>query len=360
MARLELDHVDVWLGGQHILRDLSLTVEEGECLALLGPSGCGKTTTLRTVAGFVRPGAGEVRIAGQSIGRTPPNKRNVGIVFQDYALFPHMTVGQNVAYGLEMRRTPAAEIDVRVKEALALVRLADYVERYPTQLSGGQKQRVALARATVIRPDILLLDEPLGALDRKLRDTMQVELKQLQRRLGITTIIVTHDQEEALSLSDRIAVMFEGRLTALGTPESLYEGPPSVKVMEFLGASNTLEGTVERDGEHTAVACAAGVNLPVAWSHAAAGETVRLGIRPEHIALEAAEGAHTVPCTIEEVVYKGAAVDVFVNGPAAMRFHVNTVPARLHDAGLSRGDTVHLSLPARHLIKLSEHEGAHP
>jgi len=212
MARLKLDHVTVHLGGAEILRRLSLTVEDGECVALLGPSGCGKTTTLRTVAGFVDPSSGDVRIGGQSVLDMPPHKRNIGLVFQDFALFPHMTASENVAYGLEMRGLPREEIRQRVTEALDTVQLDHLAERWPSELSGGQRQRVALARAIVIRPDMLLLDEPLGALDRKLRDAMQVELKQLQRQLGITTIIVTHDQEEALSLANRVAVMFDGVL----------------------------------------------------------------------------------------------------------------------------------------------------
>lgn len=190
MAQLDIEEVEVRLGGRPVLENLSLAVEDGECLALLGPSGCGKTTTLRTVAGFLSPRHGDVRIGQTSVDGVPPNKRNVGIVFQDYALFPHMTVGENVAYGLEVRGLDRAEIVRRVGEALEQVRLPDFNNRYPQEMSGGQRQRVALARAIVVRPDILLLDEPLGALDRRLRDAMQVELKQLQREVGITTIIM--------------------------------------------------------------------------------------------------------------------------------------------------------------------------
>ncbi|MDX5359983.1 MAG: ABC transporter ATP-binding protein [Alphaproteobacteria bacterium] len=353
MARLELDRVNVWLGGNHVLQDLSLTVEEGECIALLGPSGCGKTTTLRTVAGFIRPDGGDVRVGGASIARMAPNKRNVGIVFQDYALFPHMTVAENVAYGLEMRGVAKAEREGRVAEALDLVRLGDFGARYPQQLSGGQKQRVALARAIVIRPDILLLDEPLGALDRKLRDAMQVELKQLQRSLGITTIIVTHDQEEALSLSDRIAVMFDGRLHALDAPDRLYEAPDSARVMDFLGAVNTLSGTAEAAGDSIAIACDCGTRLSAHIEGLRPGRAVTLGIRPEHIALlpaDAEAGENAVDAQVEEIVYKGAFADVIALTETGRRFHVRTEPARLADSGVKRDAAVRLHLPSRHLI----------
>ena len=231
MPGLELEGVNVWLGAQHVLKNIDLSVAQGECVALLGPSGCGKTTTLRTIAGFIVPQEGSVSIAGKSTKNLPPNKRNVGLVFQDYALFPHMTVSENVGYGLRMRKIDGTSRSEQVEQALAMVQLLHLKDRMPSQLSGGQRQRIALARALVIQPDILLLDEPLGALDRKLRDQMQVELKQLQKKLGITTIIVTHDQEEALSLADRVAVMFDGQIEEIGKPVNLYETPSSLKVM---------------------------------------------------------------------------------------------------------------------------------
>jgi ABC-type Fe3+/spermidine/putrescine transport system ATPase subunit len=229
MARLELDNVTVAYGSVTVLPGLSLAVAEGECIALLGPSGCGKTTTLRAVAGFVSPSAGQIRIGGRDVRERPPHKRNVGLVFQDYALFPHMTVSGNVAYGLQRRGVPKPEIATRVAQALAMVRLSSFGDRYPSALSGGQRQRVALARALVIEPDILLLDEPLGALDRKLRDEMQFELKTLQERLGVTCIIVTHDQEEALSLASRVALMFDGDIEEIGPPSQLYHRPGSAR-----------------------------------------------------------------------------------------------------------------------------------
>lgn len=345
MARLELKDVEIRLGERAILPNLNLTVEEGECLALLGPSGCGKTTTLRTVAGFLRPSQGSVMIGGKSVANVPTNKRNVGIVFQDYALFPHMSVSENVNFGLKARGIGGAEAKSRVAEALAQVRLSEFANRYPEQLSGGQRQRVALARAIVVRPDILLLDEPLGALDRRLRDSMQVELKQLQRDVGITTIIVTHDQEEALSLSDRIAVMFDGEITAIGSPSELYAKPSSLRVMDFLGDMNLIEGTVEGetlifDGER--------FKVPQSVN---SGEG-RFGIRPEHLCL-VDPGEAGVDCLIEEVVFKGPAVSVIAKTKGGMRLHVSILGANMQKRNLVRDYRVRISLPAEHLIALT-------
>jgi spermidine/putrescine transport system ATP-binding protein len=227
---------------------VNLTVRPGEFISLLGPSGCGKTTTLRMLAGFEEPTAGEMRISGQPIAGTPPHKRDVNTVFQAYALFPHMTVAENVAYGLRQRGVGKAEMGQRVAEALEMTKMRPLAERKPKQLSGGQQQRVALARALVNRPSVLLLDEPLGALDRKLREEMQIELKLLQSQLGITFIFVTHDQEEALSMSDRIAVMLDGRVEQLGDPYTIYEHPASAFVAGFIGQQNFFPGRVEPGG----------------------------------------------------------------------------------------------------------------
>lgn len=352
MAQLDIQNVDVLLGGRKVLQDLSLTVAEGECLALLGPSGCGKTTTLRTIAGFLAPSRGEVRIGGVAVGRTPPNKRNVGIVFQDYALFPHMTVGENVAYGLEVRGVAKDEIRRRVGEALDLVRLGDFTARYPQEMSGGQRQRVALARAIVVRPDVLLLDEPLGALDRRLRDAMQVELKQLQRSVGITTIIVTHDQEEALSLSDRVAVMFDGKIAAIGAPDELYEQPKREPVMEFLGEVNLIEGQVEPHGEDLRLVSGA-LNLPLPVGVGHPGAALRLGIRPEHIEL-GADGTGDLACIVEEVVFKGPTVSVLLSGIDGRRLTATVAAAQVADIGLARGHAVGLGFNARHLVPLDQ------
>jgi putative spermidine/putrescine transport system ATP-binding protein len=259
---------------------VDLHVGSGEFFTLLGPSGSGKTTTLRMIAGFERPDAGAVRLGGRDVTHVPPNARDVNTVFQDYALFPHMTVGENVAYGLKVKKTPRAERQRRVGEVLEMVRLEGYADRKPIQLSGGQRQRVALARAIVNRPQVLLLDEPLGALDLKLRQEMQVFLKALQSELGITFLYVTHDQEEALTMSDHLAVFNEGRIEQRGTPAEVYERPASEFVAGFVGTSNILE----RDGR-------------------------RLSVRPERIRLDG-EGE---PGTVAEVVFVGSFVRVHVD-----------------------------------------------
>ena len=313
MSGLELNGVNVWLGAQHILKNIDLSVAQGECVALLGPSGCGKTTTLRTIAGFIVPQEGSVSIAGKSTKNLPPNKRNVGLVFQDYALFPHMTVSENVGYGLRMRKIDGTSRSEQVEQALAMVQLLHLKDRMPSQLSGGQRQRIALARALVIQPDILLLDEPLGALDRKLRDQMQVELKQLQKKLGITTIIVTHDQEEALSLADRVAVMFDGQIEEIGKPVNLYETPSSLKVMEFLGSSNILSMVVNRhDASGATLSGYHHYSVHVAQCTFNVNERITAAIRPEHIQiLPIAEiASDTLEATTIECVYKGGLVEV--------------------------------------------------
>ena len=248
MAELGIRNLAKRYGDFYAVRDVSLEIADGEFLVLLGPSGCGKTTTLRMVAGFIEPSAGHVTLGGSDVTLLPPWKRNAGMVFQSYALFPHMTVAQNVAFGLEMRKLPKADIDKRVEEALALVRLGGYGARLPRQLSGGQQQRVALARALAIRPDVLLLDEPLSNLDAKLRQEVRVEIRELQRQLGLTTVMVTHDQEEALTMADRLVVMNEGSVCQVGSQRDLYERPATRFVAGFVGRSTFLAGTVEAPG----------------------------------------------------------------------------------------------------------------
>ncbi|MGE0735507.1 MAG: ABC transporter ATP-binding protein [Alphaproteobacteria bacterium] len=348
MARLELDRIDVVLGGNRILRAVSLDVADRECVALLGPSGCGKTTTLRAIAGFVGTAAGGIRIDGRDITGLPPHRRNLGLVFQDYALFPHMNVEKNIAYGLVMRGRDKAEIRSAVADVLRLVRLDGMADRYPAQMSGGQRQRVALARALVIKPDILLLDEPLGALDRKLRDHMQVELKRIQREVGITTIIVTHDQEEALSLSDRVAVMFDGTIREIGAPSALYERPETEEVMDFLGTANFFEGKVAGLAEGIArIETADGLTLERSLD-AAPGRAVKLGIRPEHVGVSAtgAGGANEVPARVAEIVYKGSHVEIHctVAGKRTLIARMAALPDKLEI-----GAAVQVSLPPRHL-----------
>lgn len=292
-------------------RDVSLTVGAGEFFTLLGPSGSGKTTTLQIIAGFVLPTRGELEIDGRPVAGLPPQKRDLGFVFQNYALFPHLTVFENVAFPLRVRRLRGTEIRERVRRALALVRLDGFEERLPRHLSGGQQQRVAVARALVFEPRVLLMDEPLGALDKKLREQMQSELKQLQRRIGVTVVYVTHDQEEALTMSDRVAVMRDGAIEQVGTPHELYDAPGTRFVADFLGESNFIEGSagaVGRGGVVSAVVRQGGQLTGVAPVALASGAPVVGAIRPERIVL-ADEGSEDCTATgvIEEIVYVGDA-----------------------------------------------------
>src|SRR6185436_19933602 len=255
---IEIDNVTKRFGDYVAVAEADFSIASGEFFSMLGPSGCGKTTTLRMIAGFETPTEGAIRLEGSDVSRVPPHKRNVNTVFQHYALFPHMTVWDNVAYGPRSKKKDKAEVRKRVDDLLEIVRLTDFVQRKPAQLSGGQQQRVALARALVNYPSALLLDEPLGALDLKLRQAMQLELKRIQREVGITFIFVTHDQEEALTMSDRIAVMSEGRVEQIGSPEEIYHEPETVFVAGFIGMANLLPAVIEgRDGE-LAVARVAG------------------------------------------------------------------------------------------------------
>jgi spermidine/putrescine ABC transporter ATP-binding subunit len=280
-ASIRLDRVTKrFPGGVVAVAGVELTVEPGEFFSLLGPSGCGKTTTLRMIAGFEAPDEGRVVIGGRDLTHVPVHHRDMGMVFQSYALFPHRTVAENVAFGLRMRKVAKPEADARVAAALAQVKLEGYEERRPAELSGGQQQRVALARAIVIRPPVLLCDEPLGALDRKLRQAMQVELKELQRALGVTLVFVTHDQEEALAMSDRIGVMNSGRLEQVGAPAEIYDRPRTRFVAEFIGEINLIEGTIS--GGRFAAADGRGLPAPAAGDGPAA-----LALRPEKLRIVA-------------------------------------------------------------------------
>ena len=288
--------------------DITLDIANGEFFAMLGPSGCGKTTTLRMIAGLEFPTEGSLTIFGQEVGTLPPNKRPVNTVFQNYALFPHLNINDNVGFGLKMQKVPKREIATRVGEALEMVRLGNMGLRKPTQLSGGQQQRIALARALVNRPKVLLLDEPLGALDLKLRVEMQGELKELQRSLGITFVFVTHDQEEALTMSDRIAVMDDGQLLQVDPPEAIYERPVNRFVADFIGQTNLLDGTVESSDT---VCLANGARIPLS-SELPAGTSVAVILRPERATIGprggAPSGRSTVDGVISEVTYLGNAV----------------------------------------------------
>jgi putative spermidine/putrescine transport system ATP-binding protein len=279
MSFLELDRVGKSFGPTTAVEEFNLAVAKGEFISFLGPSGCGKTTTLQMIAGFLDPSHGAIRLEGKDLLKITPAKRGLGIVFQSYALFPHMTAAENVAFGLEMRKVSRAECAKRVCAALALVGLAGYEDRHPRRMSGGQQQRVALARALVIRPNVLLLDEPLSNLDARLREDMQIELRQIQRNLGTTTILVTHDQIEAMSLSDRIVVMSKGKIEQIGTPQEVYERPASAFVAQFLGKTNEFAATVDRAAQ-AAKLVAGGWSAPAPAGVAGA---VTVSVRPERI-----------------------------------------------------------------------------
>ncbi len=287
------------------VRNLELHVATGELVALLGPSGCGKTTTLRMVAGFETPDTGSVKIGAEEISQLPPHKRQLGMVFQNYSLFPHRTVAENIAFGLRMAGMSRAERDGKVAEMLDLVQLQGRGDVYPSKLSGGQQQRVALARSLVVNPKVLLLDEPLGALDKSLRESMQFEIRGMQQRLGITALLVTHDQEEAMSMADRVAVMNGGRILQIGAPADIYDRPKSRFVAEFLGTSNIFEGTAGEGGGVLAVAGPQGiVNLPLPEPQAV-GQSLLLSVRPERISLVSGEAVKGFSGRIVGAVFRG-------------------------------------------------------
>jgi spermidine/putrescine transport system ATP-binding protein len=295
---------------------INLDMPEGEFFSLLGPSGCGKTTTLRLIAGFERPDEGQILLDGVDMAQTPPHKRNVNTVFQNYALFPHLTVADNVAFGLRYKDVSKADAKKRVGEALALVRLEGLERRRPSQLSGGQQQRVALARALILNPAVLLLDEPLGALDAKLRKALQLELKALQEEVGVTFVYVTHDQEEALTMSDRLAVMSNGRVEQIGTPSEVYEEPGTAYVADFLGVSNLMEARVEgRDTGGRAKVRLGDFELVASKGDTDAVGDVKMVIRPERVRLEpqGTAGENHVPGMVERVVYVGSIMQVIVH-----------------------------------------------
>lgn len=328
---VELRDVVKRFGDVTAVDHVSMPIRDGEFFSMLGPSGCGKTTSLRMIAGFERPTHGEIYLHNRPISNTPPFQRNVNTVFQSYALFPHMTVAQNVGFGLEMKKVARDEIRRRVGAALDMVQLSGYDDRRPRQLSGGQQQRVALARALINRPDVLLLDEPLGALDQKLRKEMQLELKRLQEQVGITFIFVTHDQEEALTMSDRIAVMNEGKVLQVGTPTEIYERPANRFCADFIGETNFLPGkVVETDATNAAVETTDG--LTVRGQHVRPvqlGENVVVSIRPEKARLVATDDANVLPDNIkpfpvivEHVAYIGSDTRIEVRLGAQQAFNV--------------------------------------
>jgi spermidine/putrescine transport system ATP-binding protein len=331
---------------------IEVDVAGGEFFTLLGPSGCGKTSTLRLIAGFERPDGGTIQLDGVDVSRTPPHKRNVNTVFQSYALFPHRTVQENIAFGLRYKRCGRDETRRRVGEAMDLVRLGGLESRRPAQLSGGQQQRVALARALVLEPPVLLLDEPLGALDARLRLDLQVELKRIQEQLGITFVYVTHDQDEALTMSDRVAVMHRGRIDQLGTPRALYEEPATAFVANFLGAANLIP--VAAAPEDGGCRCTLGsFRLRSETGDVVAGDALAM-IRPEYVRLEphGSDGENRVPGMVEEVVYLGFHQDVRVRLATGALVRAD-VPNDGEAREYAQGDAVAVHLRARNLRVLA-------
>jgi spermidine/putrescine transport system ATP-binding protein len=334
-------------GGHVAVDNIDLSVSGGEFFSLLGPSGCGKTTTLRLIAGFEEPTAGRILLDGTDVSGMPPHKRNVNTVFQSYALFPFLSVFDNVAFGLRHASVAKAELRQRVGDALSLVSMSAYSARRPAQLSGGQQQRVALARALVLNPSVLLLDEPLGALDAKLRRSLKVELKALQERVGITFIYVTHDQEEALTMSDRLAVMNAGRIAQIGTPQEVYESPADAYVADFLGAANLIPVSVSQrvvDGTSTITVGETSLSTanPVPAAADAGAQAV---IRPERVRVEphGSTGANRIPALVERLVYLGAATQVMLR--LATGESLQAVVPNEDAAAWSQGTPVHAYLP---------------
>lgn len=349
-ADVELRAFHKRYGSVVAVESLDLRIEPGEFVSLLGPSGCGKTTTLRAIAGLVRPDAGEVIVGGRVMNDVPVHRRGLGLVAQNYALFPHMTVFENVTFGLRMRGMPRAEVVRRAHETLATVQLEKMGDRFPRELSGGQQQRVALARCLIVEPDVMLLDEPLGALDKKLREAMQIELKLLQRQVGITTIFVTHDQEEALTMSDRIAVMHQGRLQQLGRPQEIYEAPQNRFVADFIGVCNFLECRVVsleqasvvvgfEDGAVATVAVPTGMAAPVI------GAAVVATVRPERIVITPAtsKAPGALYARLAELVYVGTAVHYHLRTAAGTRLIAYRQNSSPPPSGLQAGAEVQVT-----------------
>ncbi len=354
MSKLTFENVSRYYGDTCAVADLNLTVSDGEFLTLLGPSGCGKTTSLRMVSGFVEPTSGRIFIGDTDITGVLPEKRSIGLVFQNYALFPHMTVGENVTFGLKMAKVGKAEQKTRLKEALKLVQLEGLVERMPRELSGGQQQRVALARSLILRPNVLLLDEPFGALDKQLRDYMRVELRALQIELGITTIFVTHDQDEAMSMSDRICIMNHGHVNQIGTPEEVYRTPANKFIAEFMGQSNILPASVVKSGGKTVTIQVAGATLEIdAPSHMDSKQPEVL-IRPERISLQPPKGTGSKAKVIDKQ-YFGSLIEYTVESQDGSTLSVAAATNKSNHEP-SEGDMVMLDIDASAVFVLPQCE----
>jgi putative spermidine/putrescine transport system ATP-binding protein len=351
-----LEDVTVHYGKVTALDGVSLQVNPGELISLLGPSGCGKTTLLRVIGGFVSLDRGEVHIGGVACTNFSPSKRNLGMVFQDYALFPHMTVARNIAFGLKMRSIPLQEQDLLVKDVLNMLSLEGLGDRYPRQLSGGQQQRVALARALVVKPGVLLLDEPLGALDKKLREEMQIELRSLQKRLGITTIFVTHDQDEALSLSDRVVVLEKGRIAHLGTPREVYEYPKTQFSGLFVGKSNLFEGETVYCHNNEAVCAVYGIGKITLKKSAKPGEKSRAILRPEKVQLSNEKpldaDKNCVFGVIEHSVYLGMITEYHLRTEKGVRVIATLLNTGTSSRIFAIGDSIWATWSAEDLINI--------
>lgn len=350
MGYLKLNNLTKKYGDFTAVSNINIDLEKGEMVALLGGSGCGKTTILRMIAGFIEPNEGTVEIDGNVMNKIPAYKRNVGIFFQNYALFPHMTVFDNVAFSLKLKKLPKDEIKKKVEDILELVKLVGLGERYPRELSGGQQQRVALARALVMEPNVLLLDEPLSNLDAQLRIEMQVEIKRIQRHLGLTTIIVTHDQEEAVSLADRIIIMNAGDIYQMGTPKYVFNHPASPFVADFMGFSNFVEGTVDSvDSERISVKTSTGITVSSTdgESHRVEkGEKAIFTVRPENVIVLDKEEPGCLKGKVMNVTYKGNMTRIDVEGIFDEVFHVSSYD---YD-GPSAGEEIYLSIPESKVI----------
>ena len=363
---IRLSNLTKHFGEVTAVDDVSLTIGSGEFFSLLGPSGCGKTTTLRMVGGFDLPTSGRIELRGRDVSRDPPDKRPVNMVFQSYALFPHLDVAGNIGFGLRRRGVAGDEIKRRTGAILDKVHLAGYERRKPNELSGGQQQRVALARALVNEPNVLLLDEPLGALDLKLRKRLQVELKRIQMDVGITFVYVTHDQEEALTMSDRIAVMHRGRIEQVGEPEDLYDRPATPFVADFIGTTNLLSGTIESlTAEGATVRLDSGDPCLVGSTGRAVGQTVQLSIRPESIVIEARDGAvegsgasagngARIRAQIEQVAYLGATVQYHIRTEGGLGL---SVLAGKSGPRFESGDSVALAWAPSDALVLGDRSG---
>ena len=356
MPFLTLTGVQKRFGAMAAVEDFNLEVERGEFVSFLGPSGCGKTTTLRMIAGFEQPTAGTIAVDGHDITNQSPNRRNVGMVFQSYALFPNMTIADNVGFGLRVRKRPKADIKRQVSELLDLIHLPDKADRYPWQLSGGQQQRVALARALAIEPQVLLLDEPLSALDAKIRIILRAEIRAIQRKLGITTVYVTHDQEEALSLSDRIVVMSEGRIEQVGTPFEIYNFPSTGFVARFVGTLNVVPAKVVDPATGTLLVAGQPIRAagPIDGGHQ--GDAITVALRPEIISLGARDGQNNLNGIVDDVTFLGSIVRVrikFTDGSGVISFDTFNNP---NLAVPDRGTAITVSFPPEACLVLDKAE----